>query len=85
MKKLMTVFLATLIIGLPWAAAADKFEGALKPFLGEPRMDVQPLFKAIRHPNIVVTVKGTVLATLGDKKLLARRSEDGGKTWGKEI
>ena len=29
--KLMTVFSATLIIGLPWAAAADKFEGALKP------------------------------------------------------
>jgi hypothetical protein len=31
MTKLMTVFLATLIIGLPWAAAADKFEGAPIP------------------------------------------------------
>ena len=48
-------------------------------------MDVQPLFREIRHPNVVVTRKGTVLATLGDKKLLARRSEDGGTTWGEEI
>ena len=48
-------------------------------------METQPLFKQIRHPNIVVTLKGTVLATLGNKKLLARRSEDGGKTWGEEI
>ena len=31
MTKLMTVFLATLIMGLPWAAAADKFEGAPIP------------------------------------------------------
>ncbi len=31
MTKLMTVFLATLIIGLPWAAAADKFAAAEKP------------------------------------------------------
>jgi hypothetical protein len=27
MTKLMTVFLATLIIGLPWAAAAPKSDG----------------------------------------------------------
>ena len=54
-------------------------------FLGKPRLEVQPLFEAIRHPNIVVTLKGTVLATLGDQKLLARRSEDGGKTWGEEF
>jgi hypothetical protein len=33
LTKLMTVFLATLIIGLPWAAAADKFEGAPIPDL----------------------------------------------------
>ena len=68
--------------------AADeprKLEGPMDAFLGKPCMEVQPLFKAIRHPNIVVTLKGTVLATLGDKKLLARRSEDGGKTWGEEI
>jgi sialidase-1 len=67
------------------AAAEKPVEGPIGVFLGKPLMEVQPLFKAIRHPNIVVTVKGTVLATLGDKKLLARRSEDGGKTWGQEI
>ena len=68
--------------------AIDKtglLEGPIKDFMGLSRMEVQPLFKAIRHPNIVVTLKGTVLATLGDEKLLARRSEDGGKTWGQEI
>ncbi len=62
-----------------------KQEGPIGAFLGKPRMEAQPLFKAIRHPNIVVSLKGTVLATLGDKKLLARRSVDGGKTWGEEI
>ena len=62
-----------------------KLEGDIVDFLGDPRMDVKPLFNEIRHPNIVVTLKGTVLATLGDKKLLFRRSEDGGKTWGKEF
>ncbi len=74
-----TCFVATL------AAAEKPVEGPIGAFLGKPRMEVQPLFKAIRHPNVVVTLKGTVLATLGDKKLLARRSEDGGKTWGEEI
>jgi hypothetical protein len=63
------------------AAAEKPLEGPIDVFLGEPRMEVQTLFETIRHPNIVVTLKGTVLATLGDKKLLARRSEDGGKTW----
>jgi len=48
-------------------------------------MEAQPLFKAIRLPNIAVTLKGTILTTLGDTKLLVRRSEDGGKTLGKEI
>ena len=62
-----------------------KQEGPIGAFLGKPRMEAQPLFKAIRHPNVVVSLKGTVLATLGDKKLLARRSVDGGKTWGEEI
>ncbi len=65
------------------AAAEKPVEGPIGAFLGKPRMEVQPLFETIRHPNIVVTLKGTVLATLGDKKLLARRSEDGGKTWAK--
>ena len=87
MLKYYTTFFAGSII---WAclvatlAAAEKpVEGPTSVFLGKPRMDVQPLFREIRHPNVVVTRKGTVLATLGDKKLLARRSEDGGTTWEK--
>ena len=62
-----------------------KLESDIGVFLGNPRMDVKPLFNEIRHPNIVVTLKGTVLATLGDKKLLVRRSQDGGNTWGEEF
>lgn len=33
-------------------------------------------------PNIVVTLDGTVLATWGRGHVRARRSEDGGRTWG---
>ena len=29
-----------------------KQEGPMSAFLGKPRMEVQPLFKEIRHPNI---------------------------------
>jgi len=71
MLKHYTTFFAGSII---WAcfvatlAAAEKpVEGPIGAFLGKPRMEVQPLFKAIRHPNVVVTLKGTVLATLGAK------------------
>ena len=67
------------------ACAAKPAEGPLRDFLGKPRMEIQQLFDRERHPNVVVTLKGTVLATLGNKSLRARRSEDGGKTWGKEI
>ena len=82
--------LATIVSALLGATAlavekTKTTEGKLSTFLGKPSMDIQPLFNEIRHPNIVVTLKGTILATLGDKKLLARRSEDGGKTWGPEI
>jgi sialidase-1 len=68
------------------AAAADRLlEGPFQDFLGEPCMEIQPLFANENHPNIVVTLAGTVLATWGDASVLARRSDDGGKTWGEEI
>ncbi len=60
-------------------------EGSLEPFLGEPELDIQPIFKGERFPNIVVTNAGTVLATWGNTQVRSRRSEDGGKTWGDEI
>ena len=67
------------------AAAERSVEGRLEAFLGEPRMEMQQLFKNERFPNIVVTLEGTVLATWGSKSVRVRRSEDGGKTWGEEI
>lgn len=60
-------------------------EGPLAPFVGESRMDMQQVFKGERFPNVVITTKGTVLATFGSSHIRARRSEDGGNTWGKEI
>ena len=50
-----------------------------------PFFEVQELFADERFPNIVVTKKGTVLATWGRQHFRARRSEDGGQTWGPEI
>ena len=64
---------------------ASKNEGLLKPFLGKPRLEMGQVFKRERMPNVVVTMKGTVLATFGTRSVRARRSEDGGKTWGAEI
>ena len=61
-------------------------EGLLEPFLGEPQLDVQPLFQGGRFPSVVVALDGTVLAFWGRNTLpRLRRSEDGGGTWGLEI
>ena len=64
-------------------AAGLPAEGALEPFLGEPQMEMQQVFKGDRFPNVVVATDGTVLAFWNGVKV--RRSEDGGKTWGDEI
>lgn len=60
-------------------------EGPVTPFLGSPRFELQQIFSVERFPNIVVTLDGTVLATWGNRQVRARRSEDGGKTWGPDI
>jgi peptidoglycan/xylan/chitin deacetylase (PgdA/CDA1 family) len=60
MTQLMTVFLVTLIIGLPWAAAADKFEGALKPVKPVERVETKQQLVAITFddgPHAVNTPK----------------------------
>ncbi|MCP4452927.1 MAG: exo-alpha-sialidase [Planctomycetes bacterium] len=62
-------------------AADHPVEGSLKPFLGEPRLETQQIFGSERFPNVVVTMKGTVVVTWGSQSVRARRSEDGGKTW----
>ena len=65
-------------------AADSKFEGgSLKPFLGEPKLDIQQVFKGDRFPNVVTAVDGTVVAVWGGVQ--ARRSEDGGVIWSPEI
>lgn len=79
--------LAWLTAGTQASAAVSQrpVEGPLSPFLGEPRMDLQTLFTDERFPNIVAAMDGSLLATWGNKQYRARRSEDGGKTWGSDI
>ena len=87
-KTLIALFLVGAGLAcLPVDVAGDdgKLEGSLQPFIGEPRMEMQQVFRNERFPNIVVTLKGTVIATWGNNSIRARRSEDGGKTWGDEI
>ncbi|MFW6107398.1 MAG: exo-alpha-sialidase, partial [bacterium] len=74
-----------LIVVASLAQAATAVEGKLEPFLSEPAMEMQQVFKSERFPNVVVALDGTVLATWGSKSVRVRRSEDGGETWGEEI
>lgn len=67
------------------SAAGSPVEGKLDAFFGEPEMHIQPVFQGGRFPNIVVTVNGTILATWGRPHIRAKRSEDGGRTWGDDI
>ena len=69
----------------PATAAGHPAEGKLEPFLGEPKLDVQQVFKGQRLPNVIVATDGTVLAVWGRGSVRVRRSEDGGKSWGPEI
>ena len=48
-------------------------------------LDTQRLFHDERFPNVVVATEGTIIATWGRNSVRARRSEDGGNTWGPEI
>lgn len=74
---------ALLTTSLP--AADLPLEGTLDAFVTEPKLEIQPVFKGGRFPNIVVTTKGTILATWGHELIRSRRSEDGGKTWDDEV
>ena len=72
--KLIRLCSAFLILGL-FPAAAE----------GPPVFEMQQVYQSGRFPNIVVAMDGTVIATWGNKSYQARRSEDGGKTWGEII
>jgi hypothetical protein len=60
-------------------------EGELQPFLGEPAMAIDVLFSDERFPNVVTAQDGTIVATWGSQRVRARRTEDGGASWGPEI
>ncbi|WP_153559288.1 exo-alpha-sialidase [Roseimaritima sediminicola] len=66
-------------------AEGSPAEGSLEAFLGEPELSIQQVFENERFPNIVVTSRGTIVATWGRPHIRAKRSEDGGRTWGEEI
>jgi len=72
--------------GGTWQTASrHPAEDKIDALLGEPKFEMQQLFKGERFPNVAVAVDGTVLATWGSSSVRVRRSEDGGKTWGEEI
>ena len=88
MKKIMEslLILAVLLGSTQECLRADHHvEGSIKPFVGEPALQMVQVFEKERFPNVVVTMKGTVIATWGTSSVRARRSEDGGKTWGAVI
>ena len=78
------IIVTTTCVGTSIAAQRSQ-EGSVEDFLGERRMDMRQVFDNERFPNVVVTLDGTVLATWGSKHIRARRSEDGGQTWGEVI
>lgn len=67
------------------AQAQVKFEGPVKPFLGDAKFEMQQVFKSERFPNVVVAVDGTVVVTWGSSGVRTRRSKDGGLTWEPEV
>tara|TARA_Y100001968_G_scaffold245514_1_gene229628 strand:- start:366 stop:1523 length:1158 start_codon:yes stop_codon:yes gene_type:complete len=87
MKKTVLLFTVafSLLTGCGHLQPSSKVEGPLKPHLGESKFDLQPLFSGERFGNVVVSMEGTVIATWGTSHVRARRSEDGGQTWGPEI
>ena len=74
-------FLASFVLLVNSAQAQEFLEGAIKPHLGTAKHNLQQIFAGERFPNIVVTPKGTIVATWGTSSLKSRRSTDGGKTW----
>ncbi|MEE2947781.1 MAG: sialidase family protein [Verrucomicrobiota bacterium] len=87
MKKTILFFTVatTLLTGCRHLQPSSNVEGSLKPHLGEAKFDLQPLFSGERFGNVVVSMDGTIIATWGTSHVRARRSEDGGQTWGPEI
>lgn len=86
MKRfLAAILVATTASSLTTTAAEQAVEGPFSPFLRKAPLHMSQVFETERFPNVVVTLKGTVLATFGNKNVRGRRSEDAGETWGPEI
>jgi sialidase-1 len=86
MRKHTLIVAASIALAAVSTHAQDsKLEGSVESFLGKPKLEFRHLFAGERFPNVVVSLKGTVIATWGSKSVRARRSEDGGRTWGDEI
>ena len=77
--------LAAVVLFTAPVPAEKNPEGSVNDFLATPVLEMQQIFPGERFPNIVVTPKGTVLATWGTSGVRVRRSEDGGATWGEVI
>jgi len=92
---LTLIILFTAFLMTPFIVADEPVEGLLDAFLGEAKFEIQPVFKAGRLPNVVVSLKGTVIVVHGaydgqkkewwDKGVQVRRSEDGGQSWGEPL
>ncbi len=88
-RTLLTLLICVSLSNSPPLHSATRklssLEGALAPYLKTAPLTTSTVFEKERFPNIVVTLKGTLLATYGSSSVRAKRSTDGGKTWGEDI
>jgi len=83
---LMALSVSRTLTAEEWkTAAGHPAEEEIDALLGVPSLEMQQVFSSERFPNIVVAVDGSLVATWGSSSVRAKRSEDGGKTWGREI
>ncbi len=81
--KLRIVITAILILNLTASCSSTKM---VNEWLNnDPKFEVQKLFNDDRFPNVVITKNGSILAICGRNKVVSKKSEDGGKTWGPEV
>lgn len=84
-RRLVAALLTLTLIPVSSSNAAENrsSSGAVAAAVA-PELSIQSLFKGGRFPNIVVTPRGTIVATWGNGQIRSRRSEDGGNTWSDE-
>ena len=76
MKKILSLLYVTaLLVFISSIPHLQATEGKLDAFLGEPALELGQVFRGERFPNIVVSMKGTVIATWGTSHVRARRSD----------